>query len=762
MIEIILLLLTIILIFSISILIYKIIKNKEGFTNIDDTKDIKEARLKLNLTNNLINYQKGSKGFTGEKGRQGPPPLPTDDGRDGEIGDDGINGKNYGSLIFKNKELEEIDSLLNHNKKDPKHPDFIIEVPDANQGATGVVGTILFKNHKKEIIGSYYPPDGPNGAYAKSLTPIIIDVPRGIIGDNGDNGNDNTNPQGPRGEKGDTGNPGAAGERGDPGIVGDKGVIGGGNDEEIFNNVKVDNKVCFNEDNNVCIDINILKTLVNYDDYLEKLENRRLRIIKKLCYLDFYDEYNTQKHENRDELITEYIKQLKEIYDFNGVTFNYSEIVNKDAGTCPEFIEKAECTFDEDHLNDENQFLCGLDNCRCEKLTTNCGVGMFISRKAYIGKDDKDRDVYVSDNKCSECTLRREHIDTEKNEVYVGCDGVYDGIAASCEPDEFINIIGGSDGYECEKCPEGEYITENKTSTATCPEGHKCTGGKLIKCPHGQEYQNETGKTTCKECTPNFGKGKYIETECTSYEDAKYGECGPGYYCNDGITKRICSDAPCDAGKYKSNDCTTKSDRICSACTAKVTYCPGGDAGNINCTKCGTGQHMTDECTITNDRTCAKNLCFCVHGYGYKGQSCPTHESHKCEKCYGGYNLFKNKCIKNGITTYQNSNYSGSTKGYWQPTGYIDNTGGASYMAWWEDRISGFKKMPGASVSIHEHRNWEGKCTDLTNYDKIDFTDDKYDRSGPMTDWGWWNDKISSIRLPSKCEGADKWTPISK
>ena len=38
-----LLLLTIIVIFSISILIYIIINNKEGFKNIDDTKDNKKT-----------------------------------------------------------------------------------------------------------------------------------------------------------------------------------------------------------------------------------------------------------------------------------------------------------------------------------------------------------------------------------------------------------------------------------------------------------------------------------------------------------------------------------------------------------------------------------------------------------------------------------------------------------------------------------------------------------------------------------------------
>ena len=180
-----------------------------------------------------------------KKVNQGPPPLPPDDGVIGEMGDDGINGKNYGSLIFKNNEDKVIDSLLNQNTKDPKHQDFNIQVPDAVQGATGVVGTILFVNHKKEIIGSYYPPDGPDGAHAKSLQPNLSMFLRGIIGNVGDNGKDGKHPIGPQGERGIIGNKGADGERGQPGLNGDKGAIGGGGDEDIFNNVKVGNKVKF-------------------------------------------------------------------------------------------------------------------------------------------------------------------------------------------------------------------------------------------------------------------------------------------------------------------------------------------------------------------------------------------------------------------------------------------------------------------------------------------------------------------------------------
>jgi hypothetical protein len=695
MIEIFLLLLTIIVIFSISILIYTIIKNKEGFINIDDTKDIKEARLKLNLEKNLINYQKGSKGFNGEKGEQGPSPLPPDDGVIGEMGDDGINGKNYGSLIFKNNEDKLIDNLLNQNTKDPKHPDFNIQVPDAVQGTTGVVGTILFVNHKKEIIGSYYPPDGTD---AKSLNPIIIDVPRGIMGEVGDNGKDNKHPIGPQGERGIIGNKGPVGERGNPGPNADKGAIGGGGDEDIFNNVKVGNKVCFKEDDTACIDIDILKTLVNYDDYLIKLENRRLRIIRKLCSLEFYDEYNNEKHENRDELILEYKIQLKEIYDFNKEPFNYPEIVNKETGTCPEFPEKDECTFNDDHLNDANQFL--FDKCRCEKLTTNCGTGMFISRKAYIGKDDKERDVYINDNKCSECTFKREHVDKEKDEIYIGCDGVYDGIAASCEKNQYIEVTGGSEGYKCKDVPAGYYITPNRNGIEICPVGHKCVDGNLIECT-GNQYQDKIGQSSCTNCNSNCGSGKHRTGSCTSTTNYSCHNCAFGNYCTDGLTQNKCG-PPCQ-----------------------------------------NGQHAVFACSSSQNTQCRETECLCSNGIGSRGANCPEHNSNKCASCVGAYNLFNNKCVKNEATFTQNENHKGTSE-------YKDKDD--IYLRFMHDRYSGVLKQKGASVGIHQKSYFKresGWCTDLTPYGNIDFTDEKH--TDPNWGWGWWDDEIGSVSIPNAC-----------
>ena len=595
MIEYFLLLLIIIVIFSISILIYTIINNKEGFRNIDDTKDIKEARLKLNLEKNLINYQKGSKGFDGEQGKQGPTPLPPDDGIIGEMGDNGIDGKNYGSLFLKNNENEVIDSLLNTNTKDPKHPDFNIEVPNAEQGATGFVGTIEFVNHKKEIIGSYYPPDD---ALVKNSNHIIIDVPQGIVGDTGDDGSNGIHPQGPQGERGENGELGEEGERGDPGPNANKGGDGGGGNEDYFNNVKVSNKVCFNEDYNSCIDIDILKTFINYDDYLIKLENRRLRIIRKLCYLEFYDEYNNKKHENRDELILEYKRQLQEIYDFNDEPFDYSAIVDKDSGTCPEFPEKPECKFDDNHLNEENEFL--FDKCGCEKLTTDCGIGQFISRPAYKGKDDKDNDIYISDNKCAECTLKREHVDEENNELYIGCDGIYDGISASCKENQYINITGGSD-YSCTDVQSGYYVASNRISETICPKGNKAVNGKLIECT-GNQYQNETGKDSCKNCTNKCENGKYRTGNCTSTTNFSCQQCAGGNYCTDGINERACTTSSCVPEQYISKECSPTNNRICSACPHNK-FCNGTTA--TTCTPCNENQYEVTRCTLTSNPICS-------------------------------------------------------------------------------------------------------------------------------------------------------------
>lgn len=732
-------------------IIYKITINKESFSNVFDTKDIIEARKKLDLETNLINYQKGPKGYTGEVGKPGPPGPDADDGPPGPMGPPGTNGKHYGQLIFYDTDGNKIDELL--NSKLDRQEDHEIIVPNPKKGDTGVVGTILFVNHKKEIIGSYYPPEN---SYARTLEPIVVNVPEGIKGEKGDDGKNGKHPTGPPGVTGNPGPPGNEGKRGDPGIKGPAGEIGGNiGEEDTFKDVKVNTKVCFDEEGVACIDINLLRTLVNWDEYLALLEARRLRLIRQLCMLKFHENYNTQKHHMHDELISTLTNQLKEIYDYKGEAFDYDAIIIEE--NCPEFPEPPQCKYTDNHLASDTEYL--HENCRCEPLTVDCLPGKFISRPASIGKDDNGNDIYVSDNKCSPCTLLREHIDRE-TEVYVGCDGIYDGIAAKCEPHEFVNIIGGADGYKCDICPEGQYVKDNKTSTAVCPIGHKCTKGKLIKCPPGQ-YQDETGQSTCKQCTPSFGKGKYIETPCTEYADAKSGDCVEGVtWCGDGVTKKNCTKPEnCNAGSFLKSSCSKESDFKCQECVEGTTWCKGGTSPAENCLTCGEGQHMTEECTTSKDRKCEDNVCHCSLpvfgrdisiGQGATGKECTTHGANICKSCNDGFNLWGTNCVVNGFQIYQNSNHSGSSE--WHDN---DDYG----LGWWNDRTSGFKKQVGASVGIHEDKWHEGRCTDLTPYGDIDFTDDKYDEHG-HSGWGWWNDEIHSISIPNKCSGENKFIPI--
>lgn len=559
-----LLLLTIIVIFSISILIYIILNNKEGFGNINDTKDIKEARLKLNLEGDLINYQKGPKGFDGKKGAPGPTP-PREHGPAGRNGENGENGNHWGDIIFKNNTDEIIDQLLNPTDKNKNDPCEII-VPNAIQGKTGEVGTILFVNHKKEIIGSYYPPDG---SYAKTLKPIVINVPQGIKGEPGDNGSDGKHPKGPKGEIGQKGPIGNDGIRGSVGTNGKKGPEGGGKDDETYKNVKVDNKICFKDDQNACINFELLKAFVNYDDYLKKIEERRLRLIRELCYLEFYEDYKKEKHPERDRVIDFKKGELKKIYTFNNEPFDYDEIINKENGNCPKFPEKPSCKFNENHFHIDNEFL--HENCSCEKLTTDCGIGKFISRKAYIGKDHKNRDVYISDNKCGPCTLTRDHIDEEKGDVYLGCDGKYDGIAANCEANQYIERVPGPKGYVCKDCGTCGANTYKaggceKEQPNDCQQCKNCSGSEYETraCNHNHDR-------ACANCTSSCPAGQYLSGSCggNGSRNNSCNRCTAGYYCT-GNRNQI----RCPYGQYS------------HAGAGSCSHCPCGKRPNGSRTGC--------------------------------------------------------------------------------------------------------------------------------------------------------------------------------
>jgi len=61
------------------------------------------------------------------------------------------------------------------------------------------------------------------------------------------------------------------------------------------------------------------------------------------------------------------------------------------------------------------------------------------------------------------------------------------------------------------------------------------------------------------------------------------------------------------------------------------------------------------------------------------------------------------------------------------------------------NKVSSLTKLKGASVSIHQDHDYDGKCIDLTQQTSLNFKDKK------------WNDKITSIGIPNKCDTSDWW-----
>ena len=72
---------------------------------------------------------------------------------------------------------------------------------------------------------------------------------------------------------------------------------------------------------------------------------------------------------------------------------------------------------------------------------------------------------------------------------------------------------------------------------------------RRCRCTSSNQYQNETGQTTPKDCAV-CGTDEYIYTACTAISDTECSAC-----------------SPCEDGEYIETPCATDADTVCSACT---------------------------------------------------------------------------------------------------------------------------------------------------------------------------------------------------
>lgn len=334
----------IILIFIIFIIIIILIKNKyinENFSIIKISSDIESAK-KANL--DKIIYIKGNKGYTGDDGLKGDI---GNTGRKGNIGINGNDGIDSGPIIFIDKNKNELGRYqptgISANFKK-----VYVDVPDGIKGNDGLIGPIIFikedssyeSNFKfklnnnninipiseyktDDILGSYFP---PKNSKASNIEPIIIRVPNGLQGEQGINAKCDIGEKGDDGPRGKSGIQGDPGEQGNTGPSGNNGINGGEDKTSAFDDIKINNKICWkNNEKKICIDYQLLDAIKTdlhqkkfNKNYIPPLIRRENRLKKELC--------NTNTNNSKYNIL---INELHETLKINNPNVDISTVFLK-------------------------------------------------------------------------------------------------------------------------------------------------------------------------------------------------------------------------------------------------------------------------------------------------------------------------------------------------------------------------------------------------------------------------------------------------
>jgi len=175
---------------------------------------------------------------------------------------------------------------------------------------------------------------------------------------------------------------------------------------------------------------------------------------------------------------------------------------------------------------------------------------------------------------------------------------------ASCK---FCSGWTNSSNTSCftDTCDSGYYQGEN--GCTVCPAGYSCDGTSKTACSGANQYQDQTGQSSCKTCPyivnedhtsctqPPCSAGYYMgENTCE--------KCPGGYYCADGSTKEECpAGTTSNMGATSADDCYEIAD--VSQCSVSVSI----DSSNVS----------IDEDNISNSYYPVK---VTVSGNGCNGQ----------------------------------------------------------------------------------------------------------------------------------------------
>jgi len=682
-------LLFIIILFFIFLIIYNI-RNREKFISVDNIKNIKDAKIKLNLGENNVPEEKGSPGIGGEKGQDGEIGDDGDDGAIGVQGPPGNNGKSYGELVFK-KDGVEIDRLYNYHKGE-KQEGTHISVPEGIQGMTGLLGPIQFINHKEEIIGEYYPSD----ENAQLIDPIIVYVPKGIKGKVGKNGENTEHPQGVQGKQGEQGIPGYKGPLGESAqiLLSEKGKEGGNANwcddsdnterqtgDDNFSRVTIEEQICFIDSQKCegegdsgtiiepsCLNSELLDMLINREYYIKLIKQRKYRILRQLCKLEYPNDYKLEKNPSDTQLKVELGNRLIDIYLY---LFYYDNI--KEDGINIKILY-------DDYDNSEQEL---------EKIDSD--------RKAAYNKDI--RITRIKENNTLMISLYPDYPEPGEN---IDDETPYYKVNRKICPDKF---------HPPPECGPGQYLLNN----CSCENITPCGNNFYIL-----EEATSTSDNVCTQCTVTLStidRSKQIiknDKQCKSNgrEDGTAETCAPGTRPNPNNDNCIKNECNCDEGGSEATGvaCTTNGANICGTCDAGY-YLHQGTKACLKCPythSCAGGTETQQPCP--------------------KGQTSRDSDGITCAeeaKEEQTLNLIINK---NKEQKKLFANQVQTKLSEWSD---------------WNDKIVGFKILPGSNISFYQNYNFKGKCFVISGGDA---EAENKDSTRNFMEKTWKNSGISSFK----------------
>ena len=276
----------------------------------------------------------------------------------------------------------------------------------------------------------------------------------------------------------------------------------------------------------------------------------------------------------------------------------------------------------------ENQYK-NIGKCLCENCSLRSEGCLFCSS---TGCDKCQTGYYLDEaQKCVKCPKgskcpdgkTRElcpigyYQDEEKKSVCKGC---------LTSNGNYTNKEGST---ACLSCVAGQYTVDKNwdwhwdgkehygTACATCPAGHYCPDGKSAFACGNNNYQDETGKTTCKACpngtfSPNSPSSSCsaCDEKCTAcYQSAtNCSSCNSGYYLSSSSCNSCPANASCSGG---TGGFSCNSGYKISGSTCELDKCPNGQY------KCGTSC-----CGCPSNASCNGYTFSCNSGYTWNGYQC--------------------------------------------------------------------------------------------------------------------------------------------